>query len=189
MSSLSAALIVISTISIVGYFVLKYIVCDGDNIKEVLFPKVNSSSIISKIIDPKFGEITYDGEETGIWQTDHDIDIPEHKARLGFSSIPGTPEGPYPEAKKFLLSKKHDLEKIWNSCEETLRVVCKERKYLDPELPVRDQFELTGLSLDHEHWKNDPKHWEVCFEPTTKASLWVFIGFVGDEIEYQTCDS
>lgn len=189
MSSLSAALLVISILSIVGYFVLKYVLCDGDNIKEALFPKDTLTPIISKMTDPDFGKITYDGEDTGIWQSDDDIQMPEHKASLGFSSIPGTQEGPYPEAKKFLLSKKNDLDNIWNLCEETLRGVCKERKHLDPELPIRDQFQLTGLSLDHEHWKEDPKHWEVCFEPTTNARIWVFIGFVGDEIEYQTCDS
>lgn len=45
-------------------------------------------------VDPDFGPMTFDGLDSGIWQTDGEIDVPEHGARYCFSAIPGDPTGP-----------------------------------------------------------------------------------------------
>ena len=142
---------------------------------------------VPSLQDSDFGRISYDGGDTGIWQTHDDIEIPENHAKLGFSSIPGTRDGPYPEARQFLLAKRKDLDSIWTKCEPTLLEVCTRWAFKGLRPPVRQQFQLTSLSMDEPI--ETPIKWSVGFESTGDFWTYVDITMEADAITGHSCDT
>ena len=138
-------------------------------------------------VDPDFGPMTFDGVDSGIWQTDRDIDAPEHGARYGFSAIPGDATGPYPWARSFLMEKRQELPRLWELCTPALEEVCDRWGGKGLRRPVRQQFVLTSISVSDDFQTSGA--WDVGFE--AKGKFWVYacVRLVGDRIEGCTCDT
>ena len=140
-----------------------------------------------KIIDPDFGPITYDGEASGIWQSDERTQAEEHHARYGFSAIPGDTSGPYPWARSLLLKKRQELSRLWELCTPSLEQVCDRWATKGLRRPVLQQFVLTSISVS-EDFQSSGK-WDVGFE--SEGNFWVYVDvrLVGDKVEGHTCDT
>lgn len=140
-----------------------------------------------KLVDPDFDAITYDGEASGIWQSDQDTQVEEQRARYGFSAIPGDLDGPYPWAREFLLKKKEDLSKLWELCTPALEQACDRWAAKGLRRPVLQQFVLTSISVSQDFPSSG--EWDVGFE--SEGDFWVYVEvrLVGDKVEGHTCDT
>ena len=142
---------------------------------------------VRTLIDPDFGKISFDGEETGIWQTHDDIDDVEHHARYGFSSIPGDRSGPYPKSRAFLLQKKKELAELWRICTPALEEECERWSAKGLRKPVEKQFVLSSLSIDEDYESSGA--FEVGFESEGKFWVYVAVTIKEGKIESHTCDT
>ena len=140
-----------------------------------------------KMVDPDFGPITYDGEASGIWQSDNGTQDEELRARYGFSAIPGDGNGPYPWARAFLLQKRQELPRLWELCTPTLEQVCDRWSAKGLRRPVLQQFVLTSISMREDFQSSGG--WEVGFE--SEGDFWVYVEvrLVGNRVEGHTCDT
>ena len=148
---------------------------------------VDTSEPVSPMIDPDFGKISFCGEVTGIWQTHHDIEDPEHHAKYGFGSIPGDRNGPSPSARAFLLQKKRELVELWRICTPALVEVCERwsAKGLAP--PVTEQFLLAAIDIDEDFESSGC--YEVGFDSAGRFGLYVAVRVRNDKVEGWTCDT
>jgi hypothetical protein len=128
------------------------------------------------IKDPDFGFISYElpyktGGE-GFWQMYNDWDHPESNAKIGCSAIPGDENGPFKEARQFLLSKRNDLDALWDlCCDELIKIIAvwyPEEKGRDP----KEVYYLSSLSMEN----SNSDEWEVSFEAKDDY-FWTFISF------------
>lgn len=122
----------------------------------------------------------------GIWQMHDTWELPEAHAKVGCNSIPGTKDGPYPEAREFLLRKRALLSELWEPCRAILE---QERTRWFPQRsgePLHDCFVLTSLGLDEPI--TDPPNWSVGFESLGSRWIYVEIEFKGDEVVGHVCD-
>ena len=139
------------------------------------------------MMDPDFGPITYDGEASGIWQSDERTQAEEQHARYGFSAIPGDINGPYPWARSVLLKKRQELSLLWELCTPTLEQVCERWAAKGLRRPVLQQFVLTSISVSEDFQSSG--EWDVGFE--SEGDFWVYVEvrLVGDKVEGHTCDT
>jgi hypothetical protein len=141
--------------------------------------------------DPDFGRITFFANEAdeskGIWQMDVDWKLPNAFAEVGCSSIPGTPSGPYLEARLFLLGKRDSLLEVWGQVAEHLEKVRAKWRQDTGTRPLKEVFYLSSLGLDEPI--TNPPSWDVSFEP--REGFWVFatFQFQGNVIVGTTCDT
>ena len=140
--------------------------------------------------DPDFGRIQFDaiGEsEFGMWQMDDDWEIPEAWAKVACCSIPGDKSGPYPEARSFLISKRHSLNDVWRIVELHLEAMRAKWRPDTGSTPLTEVFYLSALSMDHPF--TSPPTWEVSFEP--RDGFWIFASFQfqGDTFIDSSCDT
>ena len=142
---------------------------------------------VLKIVDSDFGAITYDGEATGIWQTDGDVVDAAHHARYGFSAIPGDQRGPFGWSRVFLVQKKRELPRLWELCSTSLLEVCERWKAKGLRPPVQKQFVLTSISVAEDFQTSGA--WDVGFQ--SEGDFWTFVEvrFVGDEVQGHTSDT
>ena len=139
------------------------------------------------MVDPDFGSITYDGEDSGIWQTDAKIPVPELRAQYGFSAIPGDVDGPYPWARAFLLQKRQALSRLWELCTPALEQICDRWSAKGLRRPVLQQFVLTSISMSEDFQSSG--QWDVGFESEGDFWLYAEVHLVGDRVEGHTCDT
>lgn len=128
------------------------------------------------INDPDFGFISYEppykeGDE-GYWQMYNDWEHPESNAKVGCSAIPGDENGPFPVAREFLLSKRNDLDGLWNLCHDELIKVIRQWYQDDKDKSPMDIYYLSSLSMENS--KSD--EWEVSFEAKDEF-FWTFTSF------------
>jgi hypothetical protein len=127
--------------------------------------------------DPDFGLIRYveaSDDEEGFWQMDDDWDLPEEKAKVSCCVIPGDINGPFVEARQFLLLKKENLSKLWLLCEDELHEQIKVWYPNDIGRPPQDIFFIASLALDGV--KQNSNGWEVSFE-SRDDFRWTFMSF------------
>jgi hypothetical protein len=106
---------------------------------------------VLKMDDPDFGPITFDsgkGAVVGVWQMDGDWNMPADNAKLGCSSIPGDKNGPFLEARTFLLQIKSDANRIWQLSEVILKNQLRKWRIADQIDDVKDYVYWSSLSLD-----------------------------------------
>lgn len=142
---------------------------------------------VPTLIDPDFGKISFDGEQTGIWQTHDDVEDTEHHARYGFSAIPGDLSGPYPKSRAFLLQKKKELAELWRICTPALEQECERWTAKGFRKPVEVQFVLSSISIDEDFESSGA--YEVGFE--SKGDFWLYFAVTvkNGKIESYTCDT
>jgi hypothetical protein len=127
---------------------------------------------VPTLIDPDFGKISFDGEQTGIWQThENAIEDIEHHTRFGHSSIPGDRSGPFAKSRAFLLGKKKQLADFWRICTPVLEAECERWSAKGLRKPVESQFVLTDISIDEDYESSGT--YGVAFE--SKGKFWVCI--------------
>jgi hypothetical protein len=143
------------------------------------------------VADPDFGEISFfpsapEGR-VGIWQMHDAWDHRAEFAKVLCSSIPGTMEGPYPEARDFLLRKKGEIPGLWTLCAAELERARSRWPRLPGNVPLTECFVLTSLSLDEP--MTQPPAWSVGFE--SLGSFWVHVDvqLVGDQVTGHSCDT
>ncbi len=139
------------------------------------------------VLDPDFGKISFDGEDTGIWQTHDDIEDAVHRARYGFASIPGDRSGPSPGARAFLLEKKKELSELWRSCAPALAAECERWSASGLKGPVEEQFVLTSISIDEDYESSGA--YQVGFESTGKFWVHVEVTVKDGKVASHTCDT
>ncbi|MFD0740138.1 hypothetical protein ACFQZQ_12715 [Lysobacter koreensis] len=144
-----------------------------------------------KVSDPDFGPITFDGPygngDVGIWQMDSEWEVPEHFAKVGCSSIPGTAAGPYELSRIFLLEKARDYPAIWARLHDQLASIRDKWAAQDSSVPLNQSFFISSLGLDPN--PADPPLWNVSFESTGKRWLFVTFNMQGNEIVGHTVDT
>jgi hypothetical protein len=148
---------------------------------------IKSSPSVPTLIDPDFGKISFDGEQTGIWQMHDDIEDVEHHARYGFSAIPGDRSGPYPKSRAFLLQKKKELAELWRICTPALEQECERWRAKGLKKPVEEQFVLSSISIDEDYESSG--EYEVGFESEGKFWVYVAVTVKGGKIVSHTCDT
>lgn len=148
---------------------------------------IKPSAPVPTLIDPDFGKISFEGEETGIWQTHDCIENVEHHARYGFASIPGDRSGPYAKSRAFLLQKTNELDELWRICAPALHQECERWSAKGLRKPVEEQFILTDVSIDEDY--ESSAAYEVGFE--SKGNFWVYVAVTvkDGKIESHTCDT
>jgi hypothetical protein len=141
--------------------------------------------------DHDFGHISFDehpqGSGVGIWQMHDDWELPNASAKLGCNSIPGGREGPYPEARAFLLAKKSRAAELWGICEDVLQEIRDKRFPSRKGEPLRQVFVMTSLGLDEPI--TDPACWSVGFESQDPHWVYVEVALRGDEVTGHVCDT
>jgi hypothetical protein len=142
------------------------------------------------LIDPDFGRISFDadgrGAPRGIWQMHDDWPSARPSEKLSCNSIPGTVDGPDPEARGFLLAKKGATADLWIRCAPTLEEVRERWPRLEKSGPLESTFCLSSVGLDEPI--TDPPRWSVGFE---SYGFWVYveISFVGEKVVGYVCDT
>ena len=149
---------------------------------------IKPSSPVPTLIDPDFGKISYDGEDTGIWQTHENAneDI-EHHARYGFSAIPGDRSGPFAKSRTFLLGKKKELAEFWRICTPVLEEECERWRVKGLRKPVEKQFVLTDISIDEDYESSGM--YGVAFE--SKGDFWICVSVTikDGKVTSNVCDT
>ncbi|HYC70730.1 MAG TPA: hypothetical protein VEB66_05955 [Opitutaceae bacterium] len=135
--------------------------------------------------DPDFGPITFDGDDTAIWQSDDGARFEGPNARYGFSAIPGDQDGPFPWARTFLVRKKQEIPALWALCTPSLEAACERWKAKGLRPPVENQFTLNSLSLEGDFASSGKR--EVGFEARGDFWMYVAVRVVGDRVEGFTC--
>jgi hypothetical protein len=141
--------------------------------------------------DDDFGRISFvpdtDDSQIGIWQMHDDWDHPNEFARVGCCSIPGTPDGPDSEARRFLLGKRKELAALWTLCADVLEGERTRWPPLRAKGPLTGSFVLTSIGLDEPI--TDPPTWSVGFESKGKFWVYVEVHLTGDKITSHSCDT
>ena len=148
---------------------------------------ITPSASVPTLIDPDFGKISFDGEQTGIWQTHDDIEDVAHHAEYGFSAIPGDRSGPYPKSRAFLLQKKKELAELWRICTPALEHECVRWSMKGLRKPVEQQFVLSSISIDEDYESSGA--YEVGFE--SKGDFWVYVAVTvkDGKVQSHVCDT
>lgn len=146
----------------------------------------------SGVVDDKdFGLIRFveaaGEEDEGFWQMEHDWELPAYNAKIGCCEIPGDINGPFDEARSFLLSKKENIDALWKLCEGELRKNIAQWYPKDIAKNSEDIFFLSSLAMDSD---SDNKGWEISFEAKDEYK-WTFMSFQleGDKIIGGTVDT
>ncbi len=142
-------------------------------------------------VDDDFGRISFvprtDDPRIGIWQMHDDWNHPSEFAKVGCCSIPGSSEGPDPEARRFLLGKRKELAALWTLCAAALEEERTRWSQLRCSDPLTASFLLTSIGLDEPI--ADPPTWSVGFE--SRGSFWVYVEvyLTGDKVMGHVCDT
>lgn len=137
---------------------------------------------------PSFGRIAFfpGRDSAGIWQMHDPWPSTTPGERLSCGSIPGTADGPFAEAERFLLQKREDTEQVWQLCAGALEDARKRWRTQPSEGPLREAFVLTSLGLEAPI--THPPTWEVGFEDRD-GRIVVWVTFVGDRQASVVCDT
>jgi len=147
------------------------------------------SAPVPPVDDPDFGAIRFDGPEggVGIWQMDSAWIVPEANAEVICASIPGDGNGPFPEARAFLLAKKASLSEIWADANAPLESLRKKWRPDTLGKPLSDVLKLSSIGLDEP--MTSPPTWDVSFE--SRQGQWVSFTLVysGSSLVTSRCDT
>jgi hypothetical protein len=114
-------------------------------------------------------------------------DHPAEYAKVACSSVPGTVNGPDPEARRFLLTKRANLGALWSLCAAELEKARTRWLRLPAAIPLTKCFVLASLGLDEPI--ADPPVWSVGFESVGSFWLYVEVTLAGDVVTGSTCDT
>lgn len=148
---------------------------------------IKPRSPVPTLVDVDFGKISFDGEQTGIWQSDDYVEDVENHARYSFPSIPGDCNGPYPRSRAFLLQKTRELPELWRICTPALEKACEQWSAMGLRKPVVEQFVLSSISIDEDYESSG--EYEVGFDSKGKFWVWAFIVVKNGEVVSLTCDT
>jgi len=132
-----------------------------------------------RITDPELGNLVFmyssKFPERSYWECEWTFPTTGTTVAL---AIPGTEDGPQPEARMFYLSLPARFEKILALCRPPLEEVF--GKWLGQSLPedTLGVLELSGFGLEDS--RERPVRWNVSFETTGEKWLSITIPFVGD---------
>jgi len=173
-----AASIVIIFITVVAYFVLRFVVFDGEDLSTIIktFLPSGETAVTPVIVleDDDFGVIRYDEASVdggyGYWQMD------SNWADKTYSSacIPGTVDGPSKNARKFILEKFGSEDELWDFLSDDLRYVAESFIPEDKDTDIKEIFFLSCINTDPITDTGD-QEWEVCFQ-SREDYKWLYIG-------------
>jgi len=136
-------------------------------------------------LDRDFGEMFFDGDEVGIWQTEGSRG---KNPEIGFCAIPGNDVAPFNWARAVALEKKENAEHIWNLCLPILEKIRSEWGGFKEEESARESFTLVSIGIDEDYQTSS--HWQAGFDAKThKHGIYATIYFTEDTIISHTCDT
>jgi len=128
------------------------------------------------LYDEDFGFISYEPPnknwDEGYWQMFNDWGCSESNAKIGCSTIPGDKNGPFKESRHFLLSKKENLNDLWQLCNKSLNKIKQEWYPGDTDKSIQDIYYLSSLGMG----KSNTDDWNISFE-TKEDYRWSFVTF------------
>ncbi len=151
----------------------------------------DSPDPMPRLVDPDFGEMSFfpssRGSDVGIWQMHGTWLDTAGFAKVGCSGIPGTSDGPFPEARAFLLQKRRELPAIWGLCSVSLEQARARWPSFPRDSLLHECFLLTSLSMDQP--MTTPPSWNVGFESTGKFWVYVDVRVLGAAVVGYSCDT